>query len=127
MFQAVARTMYCSTTYPAKKKYSLVNSQRVSTSKATATTNETTQNLAAPIATSAPRPHHGRGRGPARRGSLFPLSAPGGGEGRGEVGEPPHSAAAPPTSPSPSPTRWVPSLSPRRRAERANPRLRARD
>src|SRR5438552_5504383 len=62
--------MYCSTTYPAKKKYSLVKKPRVSTRNATATTNETTQNLPAPIAGSpihtAPRPHRGRGRGPAR-------------------------------------------------------------
>ena len=49
------------------------------------------------------------------------LSAPGGGEGRGEVGayQLRSSIAAPPTSPSPSPGRWVPSLSPRYSAERA--------
>jgi urea transport system permease protein len=49
------------------------------------------------------------------------LSAPGGGEGRGEVGayQLRSSIAAPPTSPSPAPGRWVPSLSPRYRAERA--------
>jgi hypothetical protein len=46
-------------------------------------------------------------------------SAPGGGEGRGEVGEPGSVVAAWPTSPSPSPPRRVPSLSPRKRAERA--------
>jgi len=50
------------------------------------------------------------------------LSAPWGAErGRGEVGayRLRSSIAAPPTSPSPSPGRWVPSLSPRYRAERA--------
>ena len=49
------------------------------------------------------------------------LSAPGGGEGRGEVGayRLRSSIAALPTSPSPSPGRWVPCLSPRYRAERA--------
>jgi urea transport system permease protein len=49
------------------------------------------------------------------------LSAPGGGEGRGEVGayQLRSSIAAPPTSPSPSPGRWVPSLSPRYGPERA--------
>jgi hypothetical protein len=57
------------------------------------------------------------------------LSAPGGGEGRGEVGEPRLRGCAWPTSPSPSPRvkpaglrptpRRVPSLSPRKRAERA--------
>jgi predicted small lipoprotein YifL len=44
----------------------------------------------------------------------FSLSAPGGGEGWGEVGAPREA----PTSPSPSPGRRVPSLSPRKRAER---------
>jgi urea transport system permease protein len=49
------------------------------------------------------------------------LYAPEGGEGRGEVGayRLRSSIAAPPTSPSPSPGRWVPSLSPRYRADRA--------
>src|SRR5271169_5701230 len=44
----------------------------------------------------------------------------GGREGGGEVGRSRFRTAAPPTSPSPSLTRWVPSLSPRQRAERAN-------
>ena len=55
---------------------------------------------------------------------LVSLSAPGGGEGRGEVRD---SGAFPrehdngaATSPSPSPARWVPSLSPACAAERAN-------
>src|ERR1700730_10390940 len=71
----------------------------------------------------APREREGR----RPQGSLFSLSAPGGGEDRGEVGELQHNAAAPSTSPSPSLWRWVPSLSPRGRAERANPTMRARD
>ena len=46
----------------------------------------------------------------------FSLTAPGGGEGRGEVGAPLEA----PTSPSPLPGRRVPSLSPRKRVERAS-------
>src|SRR5271166_6088097 len=81
MFQAVDSTMYCSTTYPAKKKYSLAKKARVSTSSAAATRNETPQNLAVPMVVSAPTaslPHRGRERGPARRAGrvrVYPTSS----------------------------------------------------
>ena len=63
---------------------------------------------------------HAHIRHQSRNRSEFSLSAPGGGEGRGEVGEPRFRASAPPTSPSPLLRQRVPSLSPRKRAERAN-------
>src|SRR5271156_4928159 len=44
----------------------------------------------------------------------------GGGGGRGEGGRSRSRPAAPPPPPSPPLTRWVPPLSPRQRAERAN-------